>query len=258
MVEYQIGSNTSTWSTFLPYGRRSSDFTIEASDFSGLNATNPNLRLRISYDETNTTLSREILALRFVNCSPEVENITPMNLSCANDMSGGFEVEFNRPLNPGEILTSIAAIRDDDGSGTISSGDVMFQPDPATATYTGTTFIFPFALGSGNYIFRYQSNNQDTPEVSELFTITEPTPLDYEVVLASEISCFNEQNGSVTINIAPGPNNSNIGTPGYHYTRSDDPGAQHFFNSTTTTVNNIGTNPVIIRVFDSNGCTERN
>ena len=253
-VEYQIEPNTTNWTTLLPYARRSPDFEIEASDFAGLSSSNPILRLRVSYDESNTEDSMQILTLNFVECSPNIIGVSTTNTTCSYTEDGAFTIIFEENLD-GDTLSNIGVFSP--GPDGIFDGNDIFIDAAPDIVINGNQYTFPNALSPGRYRMIYQTNGSNSDERSPEFTITTPPPLDYEVIIESEISCFDEENGSIRINIDP-DNIGSIGTPGYYYTRSDDPGTQHFFNSTTTTIDNIGTDTITIRVFDSNDCTERN
>ncbi len=255
-VEYQIGANTSTWTTLLPYARRSSDFEIQASDFSGLDSNNPNLRLRVSYDESNSTISRQILPLNFIQCSPSIVTVSSSNTQCNYSQDGGFIVTFDRPLSASEQLTSVSLRSAGTDNLLDTADDIPNFQFIASTTYTSNQFTWPMPLPSNTYRLSYQSGGANSLEVSDPILINSPPSLEYDINVISEISCFDSQDGEVQITINPN-NNDNIGAPPYYYTINNDTDNPIPFTGQTTLVSGLGTNQLQFKVFDSNDCTER-
>ncbi|WP_339847140.1 SprB repeat-containing protein [uncultured Dokdonia sp.] len=253
-VDYQLGSTDSPWTSFLPYARRSSDFDIQSNDFPGINSSTP-LRLRVSYDQTNSAVSRKTLTLNYVLCSPKIIGAPIIeDTSCEYSQDGKFTVTFNRPLDDGEQLTNIGIYTAGPDDDITTTGDNEFTGAiPPTFSDPVDTYTYPNFLPAGDYILSYQANNTSTAELSDPFTIGAGPHLAYTIT-ATDISCFEENDGTITISIDP-DNNGSVGTPPYNYTING--GAPVNFTGTTTTIQNLGPNSYDIQVFDSKNCTER-
>lgn len=263
-VEYQFGSNTTSWSTALPYAQRGAVANLRFSDFPGLQP-NENLRLRVRYNNSPPfEYSEDIITINTVECSPEVIDIQEQNASCSYSNDGGFILTFNRPLDSNERLVNLSYrtpgpnnnFEDLDDT---TSDDVFFAVNPDIAENTGNQYIFPNQLSPGRYRFIYQSENTSSGNISSVqqtsdIIINGGTPLAYEVELLSDISCFDSNDGEIKITIDP-QNNGSVGTPPYRYTLNAF-GTSNF-SGNSTTISNLGTGTLVIKVFDSENCTEK-
>ncbi|WP_144669504.1 SprB repeat-containing protein [Dokdonia sp. Hel_I_53] len=255
-VDYQLGPNTSSWSSFLPYARRSSNFDIQGSDFPGINSNTP-LRLRVSYDQSNSNQSQKILPLNYILCSPKIIGTPSVtNTSCNYSNDGEFTVTFDRPLDldNGEQLTNIGVYSAGPDGVINTSDDIFTSASPPTAPYTGSTYTYPNPLPAGEYILSYQATNASSDELSDPFTITSPPSLAYTIT-ATDISCFEENNGTITITIDPYYAGNTGSNPRYYYTING--GTPVTFDTLSTTISSLGEGVREIKVFDYKNCTER-
>jgi len=198
-VEYQFGNNTSSWSTLLPYAQRDNRVDINFSDFSGLQA-GQNIRLRVRYNNSPPFEYSDILTISTLRCAPVVTNISIENTTCVYTNDGGFTLTFNRPLEAGERLANLGYETPGpngvfEPSSASSTDDILFNLNPNFATYSGTQYVFPIELSTGRYRFIYQSefpalNIITSAEETNDIIISSPPPLEYNVTINSEISCF--------------------------------------------------------------------
>ena len=253
-VEYQLGATTNNWLPLLPYAMRNPTFQINASDFPGI-VQNDNLRLRISYDQSNTQNSRQILPLVFILCSPEiVGQPATQGTTCAYSNDGSFTITFDRPLDTGEQLTNLGFYTPGPDGVINTFDDVFTGASPPTSSYTGITYTFPNPLPAGEYVFSYQADNASSAELSDPFTISSPPSLAYTIT-TTDITCFEEDNGTITITIDPSNPGNTGSNPNYYYTING--GSPVTFNGLSTTITSLGVGSKDIKVFDFENCTER-
>ncbi len=250
-VQYRT-STSGPFQTLASFADPVNSYTVELSTVPNL--TPGNIMFRLNYGNGIFT---NIVTYSITGCSPDVIDIAINDPDCAGD-DGGFTVTFEEALN-GDTLSNIG-VRSPGPNGVfetpfdLSTDDILIGAQPNTAVVNGDQFTYPNGLPSGIYVFRYQTNNSNSVVESDPFTIVAPPPIEYIIEVASELSCFDSEDGAVQITINPN-NNGSIGTPPYYYTI--DNGAQMPFTSINTIVSGLGSNQIQFKVFDSNDCTER-
>jgi len=259
-VEYQIGAGA--WTQLLPYAFRSASSSISFASIPELQA-NQVFRVRARYSNSGSPQVSGFLTINTLDCAPRIISQSVQAPLCSYD-NGSITFTMNRPLNLAnfERLANISYVKIDD-----MGLEVVFNPDPNNAIYTGNQFTFPETLSPGRYRFKYQSEYrfQDPDDTSDnvltaytesaVIEIIAPPPLAYKVEIASEMSCFDTADGEVKITINP-DNNGSIGSDSYYYTLGNDT-TEYTFTTPTTIVGNLGTSSIAIKVFDSNDCTQK-
>ena len=236
-VQYQVGSNTSTWATLLPYADRSTSFDIHRNDFVGL-STHQTLRLRIFYNDITPSYS-DIITYNYIECSPTTISQTIQNTSCSNTSNGRFIINFDRAINVGETL-AMTLYRDNITTGPLISSLTGI-------TYTGTSYTWPNDLAAGVYFLRYQT--EPTANVIEVgpISIASPSAVNFTATW-TDVNCFGTNTGSISINASGGLGN-------YEYSINNGNTWSSFSNVTTHTVSSLATGNYQVKVKDINNCT---
>ena len=255
IVGVLYSTNTvSTFSTLESFSNPVGSYTVDLNTLPNL-TTPGTARFRLNYG--NGVLSN-VVTYSITGCSPEITDVAVTHPACSYDQ-GTFTVTFEESLN-GDTLTNIGLISPGpngnfESPSDLSSDDVFTGALPNTASVSGTTFTYPESVSAGTHIFSYQTNNNNTSEQSEQFTIVSPQPLTYSIVATSDISCFDTNDGEITIMI-DATNTGNTGAnPNYYYTI--DGGSLVTFNALSTTITGLGPGQIDIKVFDFKDCTER-
>ena len=240
-VQYQVGSST-TWNTYLSYGRHSSSFSFDMSNFSGL-TIGQNLRLRVQYDNptTGTPTYSDILTYTFGVCSPNTTTVNTQSTSCSNTNDGRFTLNFDRALSGGETLTMVLR-KDDPVNGPIISS----LPN---VTYTGTNYQWPNNLPFGDYYLKYQTNPTGSVINVGPISIASPTAVNFTATW-TDVNCFGTNTGSISINASGGIGN-------YEYSINNGSSWAAFSNATTHTITNLATGNYQVKVRDANNCVSQ-
>ena len=220
------------------------------------------LRLRLDYGDG---VFSNIVTYTIIDCSPNIVNIDTQSTSCVYNDDGGFTVTFDRSLMPNESLANLnvttpgpnGVFNDPDDP---NDDDILLAPPVnGPVVYDGNTlqYTWPNPLEIGVYRLRYQAGITGSGSLSSVvasgdIVITSPPPLEYGVGF-SDIQCFDANDGEITITINPS-NNGSIGTPSYHYELN---GVTTNFIGNSVTIMGLGTGPHVLKIFDSNDCTER-
>ncbi len=240
-VQYQVGSST-VWSTHLSYGRHSSSFGINMSDFTGL-TIGQNVRLRLQYDNPSpgTPTYSDILTYTFGVCSPNTSSFSVQPTTCSNSNDGGFTLNFDRTLTSGETLAMVLR-RDNPTTGPIISS-------LSNVTYTGTNYIWPNNLPTADYYLKYQT--EPTGNVIDVgpIAITSPSPVLFTATW-TDVDCFGANTGSISINASGGVGN-------YQYSINNGSNWAAFSNATTHTIINLVTGNYQVKVRDTNNCVSQ-
>ncbi len=235
-VQYQIGSNTSTWTTLLPYTNRLTSFDIQRSDFAGLSTHQP-LRLRIFYDETVPDYS-DIITYNYIECSPGVISHAIQNTSCSNTSNGKFTLNFNRTLNVNETL-AMSLYRDSPTVGPLIGS-------LTGVIYTGTSYLWSNNLPAGTYYLKYQTEPTSNVVTVGPIVITAPSPVLFTATWV-DVNCFRTNTGSISINASGGVGN-------YQYSINNGVDWFAFSNATTHTITNLPVGTYQVKVRDMNNC----
>ncbi|TVZ53367.1 SprB repeat-containing protein [Dokdonia sp. Hel_I_53] len=249
--------STNTMSTFesieFIFLEPRSSYTVDLNSLPNLN-TPGIVRFRLDYG--NGVLS-DIVTYTITSCSPEiVGQPETKQTTCNYSNDGEFTVTFDRPLDldNGEQLTNIGVYSAGPDGVINTSDDVFTSASPPTASYTGSTYTYPNPLPAGEYILSYQATNASSDELSDPFVINNPPSLAYTIT-ATDISCFEEDNGTITITIDPSYAGNTGSNPTYYYTING--GTPVTFDTHSTTINSLGVGVREIKVFDYKNCTER-
>ncbi|GAA0872322.1 hypothetical protein GCM10009117_14690 [Gangjinia marincola] len=247
--QYQADSGTSNWNTLLNYDWRSPTFTVGVDDFPGITSTDTNIKLRVVYEDSPSPYG-EILTVDLTKCSPKVLASSSTDESCEYTNDGNFTLTFDRPLDPGEIITT--AILDWAGPNNIlnDGDDINSYASLTDLTYAGTTYTWPSTLDSGVYRIRYQTNNTNTQESHEPIEINAPTPVVFSILSSTDLSCFEEGSGSMTVE-------ANGGTGSYEYSL-DNGNTYSSFTSNPMVISGLSVGEYDVRVRDSNQCEQQN
>ncbi|GAA0872321.1 hypothetical protein GCM10009117_14680 [Gangjinia marincola] len=246
--QYQVDSGTDNWNTLLDYGVRSPSFAIDMTDFPGITGADTNLKLRIVYEDTPSPYD-EILTLDLTKCSPKVLASSSTDESCEYTNDGNFTLTFDRPLDPGEIITT--AILDWAGPNNIlnDGDDINSYASLTDLIYAGTTYTWPSTLNSGVYRIRYQTNNTNTQESHEPIELNSPVPVAFTADY-NDLTCFEDGSGSITISASGG-------TGSYAYSL-DNGSTYSALISNPMTITGLSVGEYNVRVRDSNTCEQQN
>jgi gliding motility-associated-like protein len=156
---------------------------------------------------------------------------------CINDTT----VTVIQPTNilPAVINASPQCYAGSDGSLTLSAsgGTPPYTFANGTGSY-GATGVFS-GLKAGTYTLHVQDNHGCIHDTT--VTITQPTPLNYDSIIISEVKCFGDSSGFITV-YASG------GTPSYMYAANSKP----YQGSDLLTTLKAGAS--IIHLKDNHGC----
>lgn len=199
--------------------------------------------------------SNNTISILYSPCAPLVDVINYIPPNC-NGESVNIIITFDRILENDETFSQITIVDLING---IQFGQ---ETDVTTDTDGGNIFTFSNINELENnrtYFIRYQmkQNGILVPGFitsTQTFTYADPPPLEFEVILESEISCFTESDGQIRITINPN-NNGSTGSGGYKYAINGSTPIPFF--GATTVVSNLSSSEFNIKVFDSNNCTER-
>ena len=248
-VEYRTPGN-STWQILLPYQRRSSSFSFDQNDFSGLN-NYENLELRVQYNNTGTIEYSDVLIYSYVQCPPALNNTQPINVACFDADNGSVQLTFDRPLESGEQFRATL-------SGVTPENQTIPVADAIADTFgAGNTYDWINNLPAGDYTLTYQTfllndpndDSDDQPTSTgetDTFTINRPTVVTVNTSSTTQPNCVGDL-GSVTVTAAGG---QDLETGTYEY--SNNAGAWQ----TSPTFNNLAqgsSNVFSSRLVLSNG-----
>ena len=170
--------------------------------------------------------------------TPGIQSLTVAETSCVYTNDGSFNLNFDSNIAGDQLLFNLRK-----GS---PSGPLFTR----TETINGSNYSWPENLAPDNYYLTYQTLPNGCDRTFGPITIGSPDPMAYTIT-ANDISCFNENDGEIIINI----DSSNPGTPPYKYTING--GTPINFSGTNTSIQNLGPNNYNIQVFDQNDCTQR-
>ena len=246
---------TNQWTPFPSSFIGQSSITFDAEDLFGASASNfygVSIQYRIALCN-GWVPSGFPYIYSFIKESPQVTNVSISNTSCTYTEDGGFTVTFNRPLDTGELLTSLSLRSAGNDNILDTADDISPFQNIASTTYSSNQFTWPQQIPEGTYRLSYQSDGANSLVTYDPIIITSGPPLEYGIT-ANDISCFNTDDGEIIITINPN-NNGRIGTAPYKYIMNG--GNEIPFSGTSTTIINLGTGPKTIKVFDANNCTQR-
>ncbi len=204
-VQFQVGGS-SVWNTLLAYGRRSSSFSFQQSDFPGLD-NYENLRLRVQHNNTGTIEFSDVLTYSYIPCSPALQSTAPVNVACFDSNNGGVQLTFDRPLDSGEQFRATL-------SGVTPEGFTIPEADAIANTFgAGNTYDWANNLDAGNYTLTYQTfllngpgSEDDAPTSTGetgTFTISRPSAVTVSTTNIVQPVCVGDT-GSVTLTAGGG------------------------------------------------------
>ena len=269
--EYQINSNT-WWSTFP--SDISSKFPMNATveeilqnEFTPISDVNT-LRVRIvlsppqsavesiifpgTYNYTNMpVVNSDILIFDIKSASPQLTSFDPVDTQCSYSSDGGFTAIFDRDLNAGETL--IMTLYEVDGFG----NEILQNQQSTTILGAGNTYTWPVAQPSGDYLVKYQTENNGTfssLETSGQFTIDSPDPVVFSATKINDVYCFGGSDGTIALTAGGGVGN-------YQFKVEKD-GATYqdwtaFSSTDAHTLSGLPAGSYTLYVHDANGCEEQ-
>ncbi|WP_152023838.1 hypothetical protein [Dokdonia sp. PRO95] len=233
---WQYKLNSGPWTNFPNAYNNTDEPSFIISDLTGSNETGI-IKFRTGYDGQYANTVTYTIAPE----TPSIQSLVRNNTSCDYNSDGSFTLNFNTNLSGEQIEFNLK-------KGSIN-GPLLTE----TANITGNTYSWPDTLAPDIYYLTYQAFPNGCAKTYNGITIGSPPPLEY-FIEATDISCFNENNGEINITINPN-NNGSIGTPPYNYVLGN--GNTGTFSGAGTTISGLSAGSTTIQVFDSNACTER-
>ncbi len=186
------------------------------------------------------------ISQNLINLTSNVATVTytviPLSGNCLGDPFT-VTVTVNPSINPNITLSNITCFQANNGSITTNiTGGIP----PYTITWTGPNGFNASSssisnLEPGTYTLLIEDTG-DCP-YSESFVITEPNDISISLIQLSNITCFNENNGSIEIDVNGGSNNFI-----YNWTKDS------VFFSNSQNITNLEPGIYEISVVDSNNC----
>ncbi|WP_035334208.1 SprB repeat-containing protein [Dokdonia sp. PRO95] len=255
LFDFYNGSSTTipflTWKyqrdngqwALLPNHRNTYPLDASVTDIFGTNPENYftgvlKVQYTVEAQFSNAVYYSPIHTITIAPKTPGIQNLTVAETSCVYTNDGSFNLNFDSNINGDQLLFNLRK-----GS---TSGPLFTR----TETINGSNYLWPENLAPDNYYLTYQTLPNGCDRTFGPITIGSPDPMAYTIT-ANDISCFNENDGEIIINI----DSSNPGTPPYKYTING--GTPINFSGTNTSIQNLGPNSYNIQVFDQNDCTQR-
>lgn len=246
------------WTDFPPGFQTGDRTNFSARDLFGANTDNvlgKNVFIRIRYSgcygaerySDTVTLSRRLT-------SPYITSVNPINILCANDNNGNVKINFDRPLKPNEMLSIFFTKPSQpgwtDGMYSLNSLDAdnsaTFRPILLPGTYNITL--------QGKYPDASVATYASDPQHRRSFTITAPPPLSFSEAGRRQISCYNGNDGSITVNATGGAN-------GYTLWYSSDadatPRSLPFNGGSSVTLSGLTAATYYVSLRDGNNCYQK-
>jgi SprB repeat len=145
--------------------------------------------------------------------APHITNFIPTNVLCAGGTTGGFRVEFDRALRPGERINLLLS----DAHNYVDYSRLNINSLDGANGYNWTNGLLASPKYQLSMIGKYQpivSSNEVTytsaPTHFKLFEITQPDPFDFTVTKNHDVLCKGGNSGSLLMSAIGG-------TMGYKY-----------------------------------------
>ncbi len=172
-------------------------------------------------------------------------NVKAIDPPCSDGNTFGIDIQFNRPLVPGEVISPIT-IKTQVGDQTVDQYP-RAESDPPITLDASNTFHFSGTLNPGNYYLNIEGYyldplNRQCNENNYNFTIHAPAPVSFAVDNKKDVACLGEANGTITLK-------GDGGVGGYAY--SIDNGANW---STSSNFTGLAKGSYIALVRDANNC----
>ncbi len=170
--------------------------------------------------------------------------VTSTDPLCSDGKTFGVDIQFDRPLMPGEVINPIT-IKTQVGDQTVDQYP-RSESDPPITLDASNTFHFSGVLNPGDYYLNMEGYYLGTRQCNQNnynFSIHAPPPVSFTVDDKKDVTCFGEANGAITLK-------GNGGTGAYAY--SIDNGVNWQSPSNTFTGLAKGSYTIIAR--DANNC----
>lgn len=159
------------------------------------------------------SVSTKIQPFSYRLSAPHITNFTPTNVLCAGGTTGGFRVEFDRALRPGERINLLI----NDAYNYVDYSQLNINTLDAANGYNWTNGLLASPSYQLSMIGKYQpivSSNEVTytsaPSHFKFFEITQPDPFDFTVTKNHNVLCKGGNSGSLLMSATGG-------TMGYKY-----------------------------------------
>ncbi|WP_157814135.1 SprB repeat-containing protein [Olleya sp. Bg11-27] len=211
---------------------------IFGTNYSSFFSDNLQLQYKISTSFSSTVYFSEIETFSIAPCTPEISSVPTISTSCSNISDGNFSILFERPLEDGETLSFFLH----KGS---PAGPVYNELEQS---FIGNSYTWPdHLLEANDYYLYYQTDPNGSLKNYGPITINSPTPVTFIATWISDVDCYGDNTGSITINASGGQGN-------YQYSINDGLDWFSFSNATFHTVTNLLATTYRVKVKDSNGC----
>lgn len=173
--------------------------------------------------------------------------VTPISGTCAGN-SFIVTVTVNPAINPNVIVTNNACFGFNTASITtnITGGIPFISGSPYLLSWTGPNSFTSSASSISNLqpgTYNVAIADAGGCPFSNSYTISEPTDIVITIDSENDITCFNANNGSITINVTGG-----TGAYTYNWTKNTAP------FSITEDLSNLGSGTYMVTVTDVNNC----
>ena len=246
-LTWQYERDNGQWQN-LPNHRNSYPLDRSVTEIFGANyessfTGNLKVRYRIQAQFSPTIYTSNIYTITIAPKTPGIQTLTEVDTSCVYTSDGSFNLTFDSSINGDQLQFNLRK-----GS---PSGPLFTDVE----TINGSNYSWPTPLTPDNYYLTYQTLPNGCARTFGPINIGNPLPLEY-FIEANDISCFNENNGEISISIDR-IGNGNIGTPPYYYVINGNTSNPVPFSGDFITIQNLSSGINTVKVFDSNNCTER-
>lgn len=189
----------------------------------------------------------------FTSSAPNIANLAPGNYNLSITDAGGCPINENYAITEPSDIIILTDVEKDITCFNDANGEIKITITGGTLnyTYTWTKNGTPFAttedlsnLSPGIYAVTVSDANNCGPKTAS-FTITEPPILAANLVSKTDIVCFGQATGAITINVVGG-------TLPYTYAWTGPNG----FTNSSQNLTNIFAGTYNVLVTDSSGCTK--
>ncbi|RYF20938.1 MAG: hypothetical protein EOO42_11520 [Flavobacteriales bacterium] len=182
--------------------------------------------------------------------APRVTTATPIQPTCSDTNDGAIKLVFDRPLYPGEQL-NYTLLDVTTNTPTSYNGVLSIEADK--------TFVIS-GLRKGNYMLQLVGFKNGLSTATDAdrydlkpFIISSPPILDF-TLNATDVKCFEGQDGTITINPTGG---ARITFGNDYYSLDDGANWIPFPNNAPHTITGLGPGTYKLKVKDMNGCIAR-
>ncbi len=252
-VDFFIGNDLINPIKSLPYALREPTFSVAFSDFNNLPlGSNINIKIRYTNDINGFT---DALTYKFISCSPQLQNFTPIDATCSYKQDGKFSMILDQQIPSNKKLVVSLFFEDQTNPGSFS---LLTQKSTTSLTANGNStysYLWPDDVLPGNYSVKYQTFDTTTPnpvwdslEATDSFTIDSPSEFTFSGIEKNKVYCYGGNDGAITIT-------GTGGTLPYKYKKDGDANWTAFANGTTHTISGLSSGTYNIKIRDANDCS---